>query len=352
MNISKKLLPASITAVLIAGVLTGCPSKEAAAPDQAVKEAYSQFVGASYNFDMTMTADIKEDETALIGTQGGLTPEEAEEELEMYEELKSPENQQVLAMIKNGRLDIKGAVDGKAYKYELFATANYEMNGMKASFEVPVLLELKNEAAIYVDPKAAKAFNMLPPQIGNKLIKMTINDIPGLKPQDKEKFKSLDKLVGKYEKILNASFQKTDASLFKEVEVSAEAKNAGATRLIELNVTPEQAAKMSEETTNEVLKEFGTDFNLSQQQVDELKSALKESNANTQRFMINTSAQYGLNDKGQIVYVASNQSYKGAKHVGNIKVSGMIKDYDKPTFVIDPVKQGTISAMELMMAFR
>lgn len=351
MNISKKLLPASLTAVLIASVLTGCPSKEVPA-DQAIKEAYNQFTAAAYNFEGYMTASIKEDESALIGTKGGLTPEQAEEELDFLEEMQSPDAKTAIAMINNGKLSLKGAVDSKNMKYETFFDISYEMNGVKGAFEVPTLIELKDNPSLYIDPKAAKAFNMLPPQVGTKLVKMTIDDIPGLSPAEKSKFKSVGPLISKYQKIIYSSVQKMDASMFKDIDASDAAKKAGAVRVVQVTITPEQNDKMSQEMTTELMQAVSADFDIPKEKMAEIKEAMETSNKEAKLFMGNTVTNYGLNDKGQIVYMSYQQSFKGAKHVADMNFVVTMKDYDKPTFVIDPAKQGTVSVLELMMSMR
>ena len=54
-------------------------------------------------------------------------------------------------------------------------------------------------------------------------------------------------------------------------------------------------------------------------------------------------ADYSLNSSGKIVYMTSTQNYRGAKHAGKVIISATLKDYGKPTFTIDPVKQGSVS---------
>lgn len=348
MNISKKWLSTSVAAVLFATLLTGC-SEEKKSPDQAIKDAYPQLWTESYNYAGNLTANVNMDENALIGTKGGLTEEEAEQELELLEELQSRDGQQALAMIKNGKFTFHGAYDGKNLKSDIVLGINADMNGMKLSFDIPILIDMKSEIALYVDPKAAKAFAPMPPQIDGKLIKMTLNDIPTITAEQKAKFNDGSAWVKKFEDISNASIKNLDAAMFKDIDVSAAAKAAGATRSVQVTITPEQSAKLSADMVNQLLDTMGPDFGLSAEDIAEAKAEYAASNKNMKLFMGNAVTEYGLDKDGKIVYMSSYQTFKGAKHVGDMKAELTLKDFGKPAFTVDPSKQGSISVTELMM---
>lgn len=346
MKLSKKWLPVSLTAILLAGLLAGCDNKTPA--DQAFKEAYSKMWTDSYNYEGEMTADIKEDETALVGTKGGLTDIEAQQEIDFAEQLKSPDAQKMISMFQNGKITFHGAADSKNMKYDTIFGVNYDQDGVKASFEIPVLIDLKEEPALYIDLKAGKAFGILPPQLEGKLVKLTISDIPGLTPEQKAKFKSDGPVFKKMKEIVTKSITSLDPKMFKDIDVSDAAKKVGATRTIQMTLTPAQSEKMSKDMINQLLDSLGSDFGLTPEQIAEAKKELATSNKDTQAFMGDAIAEYSLNDQDQIVYVSNSQVFKGAKHTGKVAMVMTLKDFGKPTLTVDPSKQGVMTMTELM----
>lgn len=346
MKLSKKWLPAGFAAIMLAGLLAGCGNKTPA--DQAFKEAYSKMWSDSYNYEGEMTVDIKADDSAIVGTKGGLSEAEAQQELQFAEQLKGPDGQKTIAILQNGKVTFHGAVDSKNMKYDIVLGINYDQDGVKASFEVPALFDLKDEPALYIDPKAAKAFNVLPPQLEGKLVKFTINDIPGLTAEQKAKFKSDGPVFKKVKEIITNSITSIDPKAFKDVDVSDAAKKAGATRTIQMTLTPEQSEKMSKDMLDQLLEAFGKDFGLTAEQMAQIKKEIANSNDGTKPFMGDAITEYSLNDKGQIVYVSNSQTLKGAKHIAKASLVMTLKDFDKPVLTVDPSKQASMTVAEIM----
>lgn len=357
MNLSKKWLPTTLAAMLAVSLLSACSEegkgKQAAdkAADLAIKEAYSTLWSGSYNYQGTALISIKEDETALIGTKGGLTEEEAQQELELVQELQSPDSRQALEILRSGNVTFQGAFDGANMKSDLTLGLNYEMNGIKASLSVPLLMEWKNSISFYIDPKAAKAFGVLPPQLDGKLVKIALDELPDLTPAQKEKLKSGENFYKKFEKISQDYINNLDAKNFKDGELSEAAKAAGATRVVQLTLTPEENAKASEQMMDQILTTFASEFELSADDIAEMKKEYQESNKRTQLFLGDAVYNYGLDKEGQIVYMDYVQSGKGAKHVGDMKFVMSMKDFGKPTFTVDPSKQPVISLEDTMKIF-
>jgi|GEM_PF-4914286 len=354
MNLSKKWLPTSLAAMLAVSLLSACGDESVdtkKAADVALKESYSALWSGSYNYQGTALVSIKEDENALIGTKGGLTEEEAQEELRLVEELKSPDSLQAFEILKSGNMTFKGAFDGANMKSDIIVGLNYETDGVEASLSVPMLFEWKNSISIYIDPKAVKAIGFLPPQLDGKLVKVTLDELPNLTPSQIEKLKSGESFYKKFEKISQDYINGLDAKLFKDVDLVDAAKTAGATRLVQFTLTPEENAKASNQMMEQILTTFASEFELSADDIAEMKKEYQASNKKTQLFMGNAVYNYGLNKDGQIVYIDYVQSGKGAKHTGDIKFSITMNDFGKPTFTVDPSKQPVISFKEVMKMF-
>ena len=154
MFLLKKWLAAGL-ALSLAFSLTSCSKTPA---DQAFKQSAEKLWTESYNYDGKITIEIKPDETAVLGTKGGLSAEAAQKEQQFIAELQSPEAQASLAAMQNAKPAFHGAVDGKNFKYELIADLSMDIDeGRKFTFSIPLLMDLKAGPAVYVDPKGAGA---------------------------------------------------------------------------------------------------------------------------------------------------------------------------------------------------
>lgn len=348
----KKWLSTALVTVVLTSLLVGCPANKTPA-DQAFKEAYSKMWIDSYHYEGVSGIEIKADESALLGTKGGLSATEAQEELLFATKLQSPDGQQMLALLQSGKITFHGAADGKNKQYDMIAGVDYEQDGIKMALEIPLLIDFKEEPALYVDPKVGSVFNLLPPQLNGKLVKISIQDFPGLTEAQQAKFKTGGLVFKKIQEILTASILKLDAALFQDVEVTEEAKKAGATRTIKLTLTPEQNKTLSNEMAGQLLDTFGPDFGLTPSQITAYKQQLltnkKDSLADSlASFMGNSVTHYSLDGQGQIVYIVNTQQLKGAKHTGKITTIMTLKNYGKALLTIDPSKQGSISLTELL----
>ena len=340
MQFSKKWLSTGLAVMLLAGVLTGCSKPSA---DQAMKEAAVNAWGDAYNYNGGVTIEVKADDKAVLGTKGGLSEQEAQQELQLAEMLKSPDGQQMINSMQTAKVVFNGAVDGQNLKYDLVLNADFDYQGKKTALKLPLMLDLKTEPALYIDPVVMQSLGM-PVEPGSKLLKLTLDDVPSMTAEQKAKFKADGPVLKKLKDIINTTIQGLDAKMFQDVEVSEAAKKAGAERTVRLTMTREQSEKMSREMVDKMLDQIGPDFGLTPEKIAELKKTIAASNKDGfQAFIGDSVADYSLNSSGKIVYMTSTQNYRGAKHAGKVIISATLKDYGKPTFTIDPVKQGSVS---------
>lgn len=346
MNLSKKWLSTGLSTLFVMGLITGC-SDDQKSPDLAVKDAYTNMWSGAYNYEGNTEFEVIADNNALIGTKGGLTEEEAKQELEIAEQFQSLQGQQILTMMQNAKFTFRGAFDGSEMKFDTIVGIDYSSNGVRMAFEIPMLLEFKNQITFYIDPKAARAFGMPPSPLDGKIIKLSPDDIPELTNEQKEKFKSSATFYKKFVQVTDEYMKEMDPKLFKNVDISDEAKKAGATRAVQLTFTPEESLKVSALMVDKMMNTFASDLNLTPEDIAKAKEQFQLSNQKTEMFIGDAVYIYGLNDKDQIVYMYSKQSAKGAKHIGSIKVTMIMKDFGKPTFTVDPSKQPIITLPEL-----
>lgn len=346
MKISKKWLLTGLSALFALGLATGC-SDDKKPPELVIKDAYANIWANSYNYEGYADFNIQFDESALIGTKGGLSEKEAAKELEAAEQLKSLQSQQMLTMLQNAKLTFHGAFDGNNMKFDMLIGIDFNANGVRMAFEIPMLFEFKEQIAFYIDPKAAKAFGMPPSAIDGKIIKMSLDDIPELTNEQKEKLKPGSEFYKKIKQITDEYMNALDPTLFKDIAVSDELKKDGVVRAIQLAFTPEESFKLSELMIDKFLNAFASDLKLTPEKIVEIKAQYQLSNKKTQVFMGDSIYIYGLNSKDQIVYVSSTQSIKGAKHIANIKMVMTMKDFGKPAFTVDPSKQPVITLTEV-----
>lgn len=346
MELSKKRLSVNLVIIILTGLLVSCGDKTPA--DQALKEAYPKIATGSYNYEGEVTVDIKADDSALVGIKGGLSEEEAQQELQVAEELKGLAWQQTITTLQNGKITFHGAVDGKNLKLDTILSVHFDQDGVKAAIDIPIFFDLKDEPVLYIDPKAGKTFNTLPPQLENKLIKFTLDDIPDLTDKQKIKIKqSSPALFKKLNGIINHSILELDARFFKDVMVSEAARDAGATRTIRLTLTPEQSEKISHDMWNQIINVLGKDFDLTTEQITKIKTEIIKSNVSSKAFTGDSIAEYSLNKKGQIVHTLDLETIKGAQHEVKIRVAMTLKDFDNPVFTVDPSKQNSMTFTEV-----
>ena len=345
MQLSRKWLSAGLAAVLLAGVLSGCSKTPA---DQAFKQAATNAWGDAYNYEGRVAVELKADDTAVLGTKGGLSAEEAQQDLQLAEALKTPDGQQMLAALQAAKLNFNGAVDGKNLKYDLVVNADFEYQGKKNVIKLPVMLDLRTEPTLYIDPTVMQSLTGMPMENGGKLLKLTLNDIPQMTAEQKAKFKADGPVLKKLKDIINSTLNGLDAKMFQDADVSEAAKKAGAERTIRLTMTREQSEKMTREMFDKILDQLGPDFNLTAEEIANAKKAIIDSQkSGANAYLGDSVADYSLNSEGKIVYISSVQNYRGAKHTGKATVTAELKNYGKPTFTLDPAKQGTIGLKEM-----
>lgn len=331
MNISKKWLLISLATLLCSSLLAGCSEKKVPA-DKAVKDAYTQILEQSYNYSSDISADIKPVPTALIGTKGGLTADDAEQEHDLAELLKSPQSQSTITKLQSGKISINGAVDYEALKTEGIFSAHYMAEGFKTEIDIPFQLDLNDNITLYIDPKVASALQILPPNLKGKLFKLSLSDIPFLTDS---KFKGGKTFVSKVNNIMISSIKNIDASQFKDVDLTAAAKQAGATRQIQVELTAAQVKANSNELMTQILDTFGNELNLTSEQIAETKSELISEGNIFDKFISGSMQNFGLNDKGQLVYFSTTELLRGAEHEGKINIVYRLEPFDKSAFKMD-----------------
>lgn len=327
------------SAILATTLIVGCGDKAPkTAPDVAIKEANAKFLDQSFNYTGKVTSHIVYDEKALIGTAGGLSQELADEELSIADELTGPNGKETIEMLKKTQLSFHGAYDKGLSKSEVIINTEINQGGMSIAIEIPMAIDYTTQPTLFVDPKAAKAFGVLPPQFDNKLIRLSVNDFPELSEKHKANFAKDGIVLKKLKEFSAKQLDKVDGKLFQDIEVSAEDKAEGVVRSIKLVMTPDLSKKVLDENINSFLDEVLPAFDVSAEEIADAKQEIQSGNQ-FKAFYDNNETVYGLDDKGNIIKMVSKQGLKGAKHVGDFTVTVNIKDFGKPTFTIDTSRE-------------
>lgn len=116
MQFSKKWLFTGLAVMLLAGgvnrlLKTVCRSGN--------ERGRRQRLGDAYNYNCGVTIEVKADDKAVLGTKGGLSEQEAQQELQLAEMPKSPDGQQMINFDANAKVVFNGVVDGQNLKYDL-----------------------------------------------------------------------------------------------------------------------------------------------------------------------------------------------------------------------------------------
>lgn len=327
------------SAILATTLIVGCGDKAPkTAPDVAIKEANAKFLDQSFNYTGNVATNVVYDETALVGTAGGLSQELADEELSMAEDLTDPSGKEMIETLKKTKLSFHGAYDKGLSKSEIIINSEINQGGMSIAIEIPMAIDYTSQPTLFVDPKAAKAFGVLPPEFDNKLIRLSVNDFPELSEKHKANFAKDGIVLKKLKEFSTKQLDKVDATLFKDIDVSAEDKAAGVTRSIKLVMTPELSRKVLDESIDSFLDDVLPSFDVPAEEIADAKQEFKSANQ-FEAFYGNNETVYGLDDKGNIIKMVSKQSLKGAKHVADFTVTVNVKDFGKPVFTIDTTRE-------------
>lgn len=333
MNISKKWLSISLATLLSSSLLAGCSENKVPA-NKAVKDAYVQNLEQSYNYSGNITLDLKSDPTALIGTKGGLSDENAELELAIAEGLKSAESQSIITTMQGGKISFNGATDYDALKTEGIFSVHYELSSFKTQLDIPFQLDLNDNIALYLDLKSADVLQLLPLDLEGKLFKFSLNDIPIL-AETESKLKGGKTFVSKMNNIMTSLITNIDADKFKDIDLTAAAKEAGATRLIQVNLTTEQEEAYLAKWMTQILDTFASELNLTSEEIAELKSESSNRNTFYDKFISGYIQDFGLNDKGQLVYLSTTELMRGAELDGKLNIVYLVEPFDKSRFKMD-----------------